>query len=179
MASSSRTYRIDTFCKTCKVYGAYHDSRHCKIKKEFNPPSTVPKFPKSEPQEVGPNPIPHTFQIKSEYAPKPDISVEELPPETTQDVAFWSEVCSFCDSISSSDRSFNQIPTLRSPSLRAESLNTFMFCDNHNPWEDELSQDSDYTPFEDEFSQDEINTILNNKQDVLHMLAMDLSFQCF
>ncbi|KAI3695089.1 hypothetical protein L1987_78077 [Smallanthus sonchifolius] len=163
MASSLRTSRIDKFCKTCKVYGAYHDSRHCKIKKEFNPPSTVPKVPKSEPQEVDPNPILLTFPTKTEYAPKPEISVEELPPETTQDVSFWSEVCSFCDSISSSDRSFNQIPALRSPSFRVEYPNTFMFWDNHNPWEDELSEDSDYTPFEDVFSQDEINAIQNNK----------------
>ncbi|KAI3754576.1 hypothetical protein L1987_54363 [Smallanthus sonchifolius] len=89
--------------------------------------------------------------------------MEELPPKTTQDVAFWSEVCSFCDSISSSDRSFNQIPALRSPSFRAEYPNTFMFWDNHNPWEDELSEDSNYTPFEFEFSQDEINAIQINK----------------
>ncbi|KAI3827713.1 hypothetical protein L1987_01796 [Smallanthus sonchifolius] len=103
MASSSRTSRINKFCKTCKVYGAYHDSRHCKIKKEFSPPSTVPKVPKSEPQEVGPNLLLHTFQIKTEYASKPEISVEELPPVTTEDPAFWFEVCSFYELSQDSD----------------------------------------------------------------------------
>ncbi|KAI3754461.1 hypothetical protein L1987_54245 [Smallanthus sonchifolius] len=125
------------------------------------------KVPKSEPQELDPNPILHTFQIKTKYVPKPDISVEELPPVTNEDPTFWSEVCSFCDSISALDRSFNQSPTLRSPScllddnpsFRVESPKTLMFWDNHNPWEDELSQDSHYTPFDDEFSQDEINAI--------------------
>ncbi|KAI3801838.1 hypothetical protein L1987_29955 [Smallanthus sonchifolius] len=97
--------------------------------------------------------------------------LEELPLVTTQDRAFWFKVCSFCDSISSSDRSFNQFPALRSPScllddnpsFLVESPNTFMFWDNHNPWEDELSLDFDYTPFNDEFRQDEINAIQNNK----------------
>ncbi|KAI3804805.1 hypothetical protein L1987_26619 [Smallanthus sonchifolius] len=171
MASSSRTSRIDRFCKTCKVYGAYHDSRHCKIKKEFRPLSTVRKVPKSEPEELAPNPILYTFQVKTEYIPKPEISLEEPPPVTNEDLALWIEVYSFCNSISALDRSFNQSPTLRSPSclldddpsFRVESPKTLMFWDNHYPWEDELSQDSHYTPFDDEFNQDEINAIENNK----------------
>ncbi|KAI3801959.1 hypothetical protein L1987_30079 [Smallanthus sonchifolius] len=45
------------------------------------------------------------------------------------------------------------------PSFHGESSSTFMTWDSHNPWEDEISQDSNYSPFDDEFSQEEINTL--------------------
>ncbi|KAI3825533.1 hypothetical protein L1987_07023 [Smallanthus sonchifolius] len=182
MSSHSRTHKIGRFCQTCKIYGAYHDSRHCKIKQEFRPPSTVLNVPKSEPEELSPNLIFHPFPVKTEYIPEPLISnkpkIEELPSGTNEDPAFWTEVASFCDSISalrltdsSFDRSITPPTTLRTPSclldddlsFGVESPNTLMAWANHNPWEDVLSQDSDYTLFDDEFSQDEINTILNNK----------------
>ncbi|KAI3732521.1 hypothetical protein L1987_63726 [Smallanthus sonchifolius] len=91
-----------------------------------------------------------------------EYPVEELPPVTNEDPTFWSEVCSFCDSISALDHSFNQSPTLRSPScllddnpsFRVDSPKSLMFWDKHNPWKDVISEDSDYTPFDDEFSQD-------------------------
>ncbi|KAI3704135.1 hypothetical protein L1987_74349 [Smallanthus sonchifolius] len=45
------------------------------------------------------------------------------------------------------------------PSFHGESPTKFTIWDNHNPWEDELSQDSNYSPFDDEFNQQEINAI--------------------
>ncbi|KAI3776386.1 hypothetical protein L1987_46165 [Smallanthus sonchifolius] len=182
MYSSSRTHNIGRFCQTCKIYSAYHDSRHCKIKQEFRTPPTVLNVLKSEPEDLSPNPIFYPFLAKTEYIPEPLISnnpkMEELPYGTNEDPAFWSKVSSFCDSISavqftdsSLHRSITPPATLRTPSclfddnmsFGVESPNTLMVLANHNPWADELSQDSDYTPFDDEFSQDEINGMLNNK----------------
>ncbi|KAI3825224.1 hypothetical protein L1987_06702 [Smallanthus sonchifolius] len=168
MSSSSRTTRIGRFFQTCKVYGAYNDSHHYKIKHEFMHPSTVLNVPKSE---LAPNSIIHPFPVKTEYIPELEISMEEPPPGTNEDPAFWTKVSLFCDSISALDRSITPPPTLRTPSclfnddpsFPVESPNTLMFWANHNSWEDELSQDSHYTPFDDEFSQDEINAIMKNK----------------
>ncbi|KAI3821119.1 hypothetical protein L1987_08676 [Smallanthus sonchifolius] len=167
-SKSQRTPKIARCCQTCKVYGAYHDSRHCKIKQEVRPLPCVLNAPKSEPEELAPNPIFHPFQVKIENIPEALISkqpkMEEPHPGTDEDPAFWTEIASFCDSISglwfsnsSLNRSITPPPVLiipsclldDDPSFGVESLNTLMAWANHNPWEYELSQESHYTPFDD------------------------------
>ncbi|KAI3755086.1 hypothetical protein L1987_54879 [Smallanthus sonchifolius] len=154
MASFSRITRNRRFCRTCNVYDTYHDSRLCRIKQEFSPPSSVLKVPKSEPQTFLPDSIPPPITIKIE----PENSNTDPPFGTQGDPSFWTEVVSLCDSISAIDRFITPNLTLLTPScLLGESPNTLMSLEQHNPWEDELCPDSNYTPFDDEFTKDEIN----------------------
>ncbi|KAI3809312.1 hypothetical protein L1987_25283 [Smallanthus sonchifolius] len=145
------------FAKTCNVYGQYQDSRHCKIKQEIRPPSNVLNVPNSEPQELPPNPIINPFPVKTEFILEPTISMDEPPPVTNEDPAFWAEAALLCDYISALRTPSSLFDD--DPSFRGESPTTFMTWDNRNPWGDELSQDSNYSLFDDEFSQDEINAI--------------------
>ncbi|KAI3795309.1 hypothetical protein L1987_37960 [Smallanthus sonchifolius] len=136
MASSSRITCNRRLCRTCNVYGTYHDSQLCRIKQEFTPPSSVLKVPKSEPQTLSPDSIPPPILEKNEL----EISKQDPLVGTQEDPAFWAEVVSFCDSISAIDHSITPNPTFLTPSsLLGESSNTLMYLEHHNPWEDELS----------------------------------------